>query len=253
MHLRLPALISALLLLTACAGLPAQPTPGGRPLISVLSPADGARYTANEAIDITVSAVSSAKLAGIEIAVGGAAPQTRSIDPAETASTISVRVTPNEQGRITVAATAIDSIGTRSDPAIIHIIVGQEQPVPAAATSGAAAQPGCALAAQYVADVSIPDGTQVQAGAQFVKTWRMRNTSGCDWPAGYRLAFFENEPLGPVNLSDPLGPVARDAEFEVSVQLTAPSASGLYTSTWRLRDTGGGSFGNRVYVAIRVP
>jgi Ig-like domain from next to BRCA1 gene len=252
MHLRLPALISSLLFVTACAGLSAQPTPGGKPLIALLSPAEGARYAAGEAIDITVSAVSSAQLASIEIVVGGAAPQTRSIDPPETASTVSIHVTPNEQGRVTIAATAIDSTGVRGDPAIIHIVVGQEQPIEAA-PGEATVPPGCSLAAQYVTDVSIPDGTQVQAGALFVKTWRMRNTSSCDWPAGYRLAFFENEPFGPVNLSDPLGPVAREAEFEVSVQLTAPAASGLYTSTWRLRDTTGKSFGNRVYVAIRVP
>lgn len=252
MHLRLPALIAALLFVTACAGLSAQPTPGGKPLISLLSPTEGARYAAAEVIDITVSAVSSAKLASIEIAVGGAAPQTLNIDPPETATTVSVRVTPNEQGRVTIAATAIDGAGVRSDPAIIHIVVGQEQPINAAPRE-ATVQPACALAAQYVSDVSIPDGTRVQAGAQFVKTWRMRNTSNCDWPAGYRLAFFENEPFGPVNLSEPLGPVAREAEFEVSVQLTAPAASGVYTSTWRLRDTTGKSFGNRVYVAIRVP
>ncbi|HET6846235.1 MAG TPA: NBR1-Ig-like domain-containing protein, partial [Anaerolineales bacterium] len=44
-------------------------------------------------------------------------------------------------------------------------------------------------AAAFVRDVSIPDGTTVQPGADFTKTWRLSNVGTCTWTTAYALVF----------------------------------------------------------------
>jgi murein DD-endopeptidase MepM/ murein hydrolase activator NlpD len=45
--------------------------------------------------------------------------------------------------------------------------------------------------AAFVADVTIPDGTEVVAGVPFIKTWRLRNRGTSTWGAGYQLAHLD--------------------------------------------------------------
>jgi Ig-like domain from next to BRCA1 gene/Bacterial Ig domain len=47
----------------------------------------------------------------------------------------------------------------------------------------------CTPNSQYVADVTIPDGTAVEPGSTFVKTWRVRSTGNCAWDQAYSIAF----------------------------------------------------------------
>ena len=50
--------------------------------------------------------------------------------------------------------------------------------------------------ARYVADVTVPDNTQLDNGEAFVKTWRVRNAGTCDWPEDTVLAFSGGCPDG---------------------------------------------------------
>ena len=43
---------------------------------------------------------------------------------------------------------------------------------------------------RWVADVTVPDETSVEAGETFVKTWRVRNSGETTWGQGYTLGFF---------------------------------------------------------------
>ncbi len=263
--------MASLLSLAACA--PAK-EPISKPTLVILGPVEGARFKVGEPIGATFSAVGRGKLLKIVVTINDGEEQSRQIDPPETVVTIGMSLSTRNTGRLVLSAAAIDAAGERSAPAVVNIIVGDvtepasaansgsnaeagAQPAGGAPTGGAAApstgSAGCTLAAQYVSDISIPDGTQVQPGGVFVKTWRMRNTSTCDWPAGFKLAFFEDEPMSKSAVGNPLPALAKDQDFDVSVELTAPQTKGVYTSTWRLRDTTGTSFGNRVYVSIRVP
>ncbi len=218
--------------------------------MSILSPAEGMRLNVGERLTVAVAAASNAKLAAIEVSVGGAPAQVRQIEPADYTASISIEFATPPQGRVTLAAVAIDTAGARSDPAIVTLVVGAEQPAPGPTPIG---NTQCDLQAEFVSDLSIPDGTQVQPGASFVKSWRLRNTSACDWKPGVRLAHFEDEQMSTHAEGDPLAAIPKGATFDVSLQLTAPTASGVHTSTWRLRDPSGRSFGNRVYLAIKVP
>ena len=50
--------------------------------------------------------------------------------------------------------------------------------------------------AQFISDVSIPDGTTLQPGATFTKTWRLKNVGTCAWTTSYQLVFFSGEQMG---------------------------------------------------------
>ena len=110
--------------------------------------------------------------------------------------------------------------------------------------------------AQFVSDVTIPDGTATNPGAIFKKTWRLKNTGTCTW-SGYTLVFDSGESMSPV--IDPIGTVAPGQEVDVSVSFTAPVAPGEYKSYWRLRNTSGvllpvlnGWMGKGFFVWIKI-
>src|SRR5258706_7818777 len=53
--------------------------------------------------------------------------------------------------------------------------------------------PGCTNSAKFVADVTIPDNTQLDGGKEFVKTWRVMNSGTCIWASDYKLAYYSEE------------------------------------------------------------
>lgn len=130
-----------------------------------------------------------------------------------------------------------------------------ESPTPeATAIPLATATQGACDNAAYVADVSIPDGTSINAGAEFLKTWRIKNTGSCTWKADYRLVY-GYPAKGPfATAGATLGKeVAPGATVDISVTLKAPAEKGSYTGAWRMANSAGFAFGEFVTVAITVP
>ncbi len=110
----------------------------------------------------------------------------------------------------------------------------------------------CQDAARYVADVTIPDGTELKAGTGFTKTWRIRNTGTCPWEPDYQLVFVNGAALG--GRSAPLGQTVLPGQtVDVSVQLVAPMAPGTYKGEWQMRNSVGAPFGQTITVVIVVP
>ena len=100
-------------------------------------------------------------------------------------------------------------------------------------------------------DVTIPDGTTMTPGQEFVKTWKIKNTGECTWGDGYSLIYSYGEKMSgqPV----PFGVVvAPGQEVDISVNFKAPSKIGEYTSAWQLVNPKGISFGKAVFVKIIV-
>jgi hypothetical protein len=111
---------------------------------------------------------------------------------------------------------------------------------------------GCTLNAAYVADVTIPDNTELAPGKAFTKVWRVGNSGTCAWGAGTQLVFASGEPMGgPAAVGVPS--VAPGSNTDISVNLSAPAVPGTYRSTWQLQDPDGTRFGSQVYVQIVVP
>lgn len=104
----------------------------------------------------------------------------------------------------------------------------------------------------FVSDVTIPDGQVVPPGAKFVKTWRIRNTGTTTWTANYRVRLWAGERYG-AESSYLLGQeVKPNAEVDISIEFTAPTTTGEYTSHWILSDDQEANFGNTFYVNFVV-
>lgn len=96
---------------------------------------------------------------------------------------------------------------------------------------------------RFVDDVTVPDNTQMQPGQVFRKTWRIQNAGSCTWSPGYQLVYAGGDTLGrnyAVNLPKSVVP---GETVDVSVDLTAPNAYGVYQSYWKLRSPSGNTFG----------
>jgi hypothetical protein len=128
------------------------------------------------------------------------------------------------------------------------------------ATSAPAVIPTTACdAAQFITDVSIPDGTVFAAGATFVKTWRLKNIGTCTWNSSYALVFDSGTAMGGAASVPLSGSVAPGGSIDVSVNLQAPSADGTYRGFWGVTNASGarvpvtgGASGRSFYVEIKV-
>ena len=95
----------------------------------------------------------------------------------------------------------------------------------------------------FVADVSIPDGTVIQIGDSFTKTWRIENRGTCTWTTDYALVFSSGSQMGQTSTVKLPHNVAPGARVDVSVALTAPTSPGNYRGYWMLRNSAGETFG----------
>ena len=116
--------------------------------------------------------------------------------------------------------------------------------IPAAAlpTSAAAAQT-CSDWAQFVADVTVPDGSLFDPSQAFTKTWRLRNIGTCTWTTSYTMVFDSGTQMGST-ASVPFGTsVAPGATIDLSVSMTAPNSAGHYIGYWKFKNASGTAFG----------
>jgi hypothetical protein len=114
------------------------------------------------------------------------------------------------------------------------------------------------LRAEFIDDISIPDGTTFLSGQSFTKTWRMKNTGSCAWTSDFTVTFISGNGMG-ASASQPLNANVLPGQMvDVSVAMIAPNNQGEYTGYWMLRSPfnmtfGIGSTGNKpFYVKIQV-
>ncbi len=109
----------------------------------------------------------------------------------------------------------------------------------------------CRPDAQFVDDVTIPDGTVLGADTLFLKVWRIRNTGTCTWNETYQLYFISGDAMGgPPSTSVPAAQPGETAE--VSLSLSAPPQPGSHRGNWQLCTPGMACFGPELYVQISV-
>jgi TolB protein len=239
------------------AGLACGPTTGeGAPSITITSPTSGTTVTVGEEVQIVSTAAAEAGVARVDLSINGQVVRADS-PPSGNPTTFSVSQPwmPMAEGQATVSVVVYDTEGAPSEPAAItlQVVAGAADvgptPTPVEDVEGPG---GCTLNASYVADVTIPDDTELAPGTAFVKTWRIRNSGTCDWGSGFTLAFVSGDHMGgPSSVAVPATVAGSTAD--VSVNLTAPSAPGTYRGNWRVRSDEGVAFGSTIYVRIVVP
>ncbi len=101
--------------------------------------------------------------------------------------------------------------------------------------------------AQFIADVTVPDGTSFAPGTAFTKTWRLKNIGTCTWTTSYALVFVSGSQMGAPSVINLPSSVAPGATVDLSVNMTAPATSGSYRGYWQLRNASGVLFGIGTY------
>jgi hypothetical protein len=96
---------------------------------------------------------------------------------------------------------------------------------------------------QFVADVTLPDNSQVKPTDTVVKTWRLKNVGVCIWGPDTQIVFVNGDRMGgPQNQA--IGKtIPAGGEGEISVTLITPTQAGAYIGYWMLRSPDGIRFG----------
>ncbi len=103
-------------------------------------------------------------------------------------------------------------------------------------------KPECDQAA-FVSE-TIPDGTTLNPGESFTKTWTLKNSGTCTWNENYDVVFFEGDAMdSPASIPLTSENVAPDETVEISLDLTAPIAAGTHRGDFKLRNASGVLFG----------
>ena len=114
------------------------------------------------------------------------------------------------------------------------------QPTPAGTAS---APPTSGDRAEFVADVTIPDGTTMGPNQSFAKTWRLVNQGTTTWDTRYSLVFSNGTSMSApavVNLPTSVPP---GQNVDITVNLVAPANPGDYIGYFILKNPSGEIFG----------
>jgi len=108
---------------------------------------------------------------------------------------------------------------------------------------------------QFVADLTIPDGTVLQPGEKFNKIWQVKNTGTCRWDEGFGLVIWAGPSMDGYAsyFSANDQPVEPGGIVDMAIQMRAPEKSGEYVAHWTMIDDQGKTFGGDLIVYIKVP
>ncbi len=155
--------------------------------------------------------------------------------------------------QLAVQNTATVPVFVTNTPAVSTATSFVASPVVASPTGAAVSTSvtqGCDDA-DFVTDVTIPDGTVLDPGKSFTKTWRLKNAGTCSWTPSYAVVFSNGDSMsGPASLALTTN-VNPGQTVDISVNLKAPATPGDYTSYWKLRNAAGVTFAT-FYVDIKV-
>ena len=103
----------------------------------------------------------------------------------------------------------------------------------------------------FMADISYPDGSKVNPGQEFVKTWRLYNNGSCKWYEGYSIEYTDGDYMSGNSALIPQLTIPGTL-VEVSMKLKAPQTEGAYTAYYQMRAPDGTFFGPKLTSKIIV-
>jgi hypothetical protein len=103
----------------------------------------------------------------------------------------------------------------------------------------------------FISDVSIPDGTEVQANATLDKRWEVKNSGNCNWDEHYRLRLIAGPAMDAVQ-EQALYPARSGGQVILQIIFQAPAEPGSFRSAWQAYNSDGQPFGDPVFIDIVV-
>jgi hypothetical protein len=103
-------------------------------------------------------------------------------------------------------------------------------------------QPNACDRAQFISDVTVPDGTSFAPGIGFSKTWRLKNVGTCTW-TNYSIMFDTGEKMGGPDSALIPTTVAPGQTVDITLNLTSPTTAGTFRGYWKLKNSTGVPFG----------
>lgn len=216
------------------AGGPPSAPSGLRSEAPAVSTADDGRVGSVVFLIVVATALSLLAVGGLLSFLRMAEPAQRTITPEPTRA-VTETATSTAEPSATVAPSPEPSPSRR----------------PAAVPLATADVSQCALGAIFQADLTIPDGVEIEAGEIFTKTWLVRNTGSCEWARGFRLHFVDGDQMTEAT-SVPVPQALAGQDAAISVVLRAPEQPGRYRGQYQMCVNGTECFGDRVFVEIVV-
>lgn len=162
------------------------------------------------------------------------------------------------QAQLTQTAEALPKATFTSTPAptntITPTVLATTAPVltNTPALTSTATRPAVSDKAEYLGQ-DPKDDTVFAPGQTFTMTWQLKNTGATTWSTKYSFRYFFSDPTARFSASDITLPkeVKPGETANISLQMTAPTTPGEYTSSWVLTNQDGVNFSS-VNVRIKV-
>ncbi|HSH05410.1 MAG TPA: NBR1-Ig-like domain-containing protein, partial [Anaerolineae bacterium] len=110
----------------------------------------------------------------------------------------------------------------------------------------------CTNDSNFLADLTIPDGTLIEPGTPFTKSWQIQNNGTCQWDTSYQLQPRANTDLFQPAPAPTIPETPPGAPLDLTVQLIAPTQSGQYQASWQLTDPTGEPIGVPLTILVNI-
>lgn len=97
--------------------------------------------------------------------------------------------------------------------------------------------------ADFVSDMTYPDGSVLGRNEPFTKVWRIRNIGTCSWTGNYALVFVSGDAMDAPVAVALTGNVNPGQTVDIPVNLVSPGKDGRYRGYFKLRNASGVLFG----------
>ena len=150
--------------------------------------------------------------------------------------------------------------GVRWGTAGVNIVAAQTVSAPdiildecGGTTTGADGCPAVNFdAADFLADVTVPDTGVVLPSQPLTKTWRLRNSGSSTWGAGYQVVFIGGAALAGAPAAVAVPNAGPNDSVEVTASFSAPADTGVHRAYWRLRSPNGAFFGPLLWAELNT-
>ena len=152
----------------------------------------------------------------------------------EAAATIIAQFTQTAKAVPSSPATPLQPINEET-PSPTILPTATPYPLPSQATT-TGIMLRCDLA-QFVQDVTIPDGYHLERSEKFTKVWRVKNVGSCDWYANYTFEHYSGPNLSAKAGYQFPGVIIKPGQtIDLSVEMQAPDEDGRFLSFWGIKN-----------------